>query len=191
METKEHIRKEVLEARKLLSFSKKMALSDSITERMTTLSQWKRTDSILLYADFRNEVMTDKMILTALLQGKKVYLPKIMGNDMNFYRIYGLEDLYAGYMGIREPMELFSEQYHAEEEHTLCITPGAVFDPDGIRIGYGKGYYDRFLSANPIETIIGAAYELQIKENLPFRKEDQKVHGIVTEARTIICEERP
>lgn len=187
MEIKERIRKEILQKRNQLTQAEVILKSDIITNKMRQLKEWKEAENVLLYADFRNEVMTDKLILYAILDNKKVYLPKIEGNDMSFYRIYSLEELCSGYMGIREPIDSDFECFHTGSENSICITPGAAFDSFGARIGYGKGYYDRFLARNRMNAVTAVAYELQIQEKLPSEREDYRVQKIVTEERIIEC----
>ncbi len=187
METKEHIRKLALEKRNSLSLNEKLYKSDKILEFLITTSYWKNAKYILAYADFKNEVMTDKLILTAILEGKEVYLPKIEDNEMSFYRIYSLEELISGYFGIREPIGLLSEKINPEDidDPMLIIVPGTAFDIECNRIGYGKGFYDKYLKQYELNNTIGLAFECQIFDEVPHTKQDEALSYLITENRII------
>ena len=184
METKEHIRKITIQKRKELSIEERFEKSDSIAERLFNTAQWNNAEIILAYADFNFEVMTDKIIMTAILQKKKVFLPKVDGDKMSFYRIYSLEELSVGNFGIREPLDLEMEKLDAlTNEKILMIVPGVAFDTKGNRIGYGKGYYDKFLSEFPIKDTIAIAFSCQIYDEIPYNKEDKTIAKIICESQ--------
>ena len=123
------------------------------------------------------------IISEALRMGKRVYLPKVEGEEMQFYKIEFPEELEEGYRGIPEPAGS-SEQYrYCEEEadRTLMIMPGVAFDPYRNRIGYGKGFYDRFLAdkeALKIRTI-AVGFQCQMVEEIPQDLNDIRPYQVI------------
>ena len=163
--------------------------------------EYQAAENILVYASMRSEVMTDDIILDALANGKKVFCPKVTDKEsgkMEFVRIMTLEDLKEGYFGIREP-EINEESEIAREgnlengqdssvvsaDYALVIMPGAAFDRENNRIGYGGGFYDRYLKENPENKTIALAFECQITdEKIPADEFDMKPEVLLTEAET-------
>ena len=184
METKEHIRKEAIQKRKTLSLSDRMEKSDIILKYLMKTKEWNNAKNLLIYADFYNEVMTDKIILQAILQGKKVYLPKVNKKEIDFFRIYSLDDLRPGFYGIREPIDFEEEKIIPDqtEESILVIVPGTAFDKKGNRIGYGKGFYDRYLKKYQLTNTIGIAFSCQIYDEIPTDNFDWPIKQLITEA---------
>ncbi len=166
---KEELRRQALKKRDLLSISEIEEKSRRIFERVTELHEYKEAADILVYASMRSEVRTDEMILDALSLGKKVFCPKVTDKAngvMEFVRIHSLEELFEGYFGIREPvLDDKSEIYRDSSDKTFAIIPGVAYDRDKNRIGYGGGFYDRFLGKfSEIETV-SVCFDCQITDN--------------------------
>lgn len=134
---------------------------------------------ILCYMDHRMEVSTKMMILEAFRMGKKVAIPKVHQDTMEFYYIDDIHDVKEGYFGIREPKNHFA----ANGEHALMIMPGVAFDRKCNRIGYGKGFYDKYVTGKSIQRIIALAFEYQIVESVPTQEHDVRPELIITEER--------
>lgn len=136
------------------------------------------------YYPVGSEVRTQKILAIAMKSSRVVALPRAEGDDIRFYRISSNTDLIRGKFGIKEPRG--SPSAYVSESIDLLLVPGVLFDIQGYRIGYGYGYYDRFI-ANRRRSIavIGLAYELQLLEKIPRSEGDQKVDILVTEKRTI------
>jgi len=149
---------------------------------------FQKAKVIALYASFRNEVNTMNLIKEALRAGKKIGLPKTdtKTRSLTFYLIKDLSDLSAGAYGIPEPNEKCKLLPPPEIE--LVVLPGIAFDETGCRIGFGGGYYDRFLrQVPPAIKKIALAYEFQVlKEKIPDLAKDAKIDKIITEERTIV-----
>lgn len=182
METKQSIRKEILTKRNSLSPEEQKYKSRKIRENVMTLSEWKHTKNVLLYLNYQSEVMTEELIKSAIREGKNVYLPKVSGNEMEFYRILSIEDTKEGYKGIREPKEDdYTKFIWNDTAGCMMILPGCAFTKNGKRIGYGKGFYDRYLAKVPVKMKIALAYELQIVPQIPDEDNDIPVNKIITE----------
>ena len=187
-EEKKRLRQEILAIRNSMPLLLRQQKSNKILQTVYDIETYKDAEVILTYVDYQSEVMTSPLIKRALLEGKKVYCPKVSGNDMDFYRISSLNDLKEGYKGIREPdiVELFiGMQKNQSDKKIFVIMPGVAFDKDCHRIGYGKGFYDRFMTQMS-ETgarfyKIGLAYECQLVDKVPYETHDISLDIIVTE----------
>ena len=153
--------------------------NNKITEAVAESLQYQKADKIFAYWSVDSEVETSDIIIKALGDNKKVALPKCTDKDgnMKFYYIASLSDLIDGMYGIKEPpTDNLADDFTV---NSLCLVPALSFDKDGYRLGYGKGYYDRFLSAFTGVTM-GLCYEECLRETLPKDCYDKKVNYIVT-----------
>lgn len=152
------------------------ALLDSMSVRYS--------GKILAYASLAGEVETMEFCRKVLACGRELYLPKSYpGGILRFFAVGSLEDLQKGAFGVLEPEERVEKAYVPSlQKPDLCLVPGICFDVYGYRIGYGKGYYDRFL-ANFTGVSMGLAYEACVcRDALPIEKRtDKPVDFIVTE----------
>lgn len=123
------------------------AVADAaIARRVLDSSAYGQAKVLLGYAALPEEIQTDGILRRALAEGKALYLPRCLDDagQMAFYRVQALEDLESGSFGVREP-SLAAPQYNMDlDGQALCLVPGLCFDGKGYRLGYGKGYYDRF-----------------------------------------------
>ena len=177
-EEKKKLRAEYYEIR--ASVSDKDAKSDAMYDYLIDSSFYNCADTVLLYWSTSSEVMTHKMINKALNDGKRLALPKCIDKNGNmlFYYIKSTEDLIDGMYGIKEPAT--DELADRFSETDICIVPGLSFDKDGYRLGYGKGYYDRFLQNFP-GVAVGLCYEECRADSLPIDRYDKKVNYIITD----------
>ncbi len=182
METKKNIRKLVFQRRKEARPEDIRNHSALICKTLCSLGQYQESDWVYLYIDCKNEVMTGPVMKAALSDGKRIAAPKVIGQNMVFYEIHGMEDLEPGYFGILEPKEGLPI---ARGEDGLLLMPGVAFDPMRHRIGYGGGFYDRYLSIHTRMKKVAVAFEFQILKEVPFEKTDILPDLIVTESRTI------
>lgn len=142
---------------------------------------YKKSDLILFYAALEDEINVDSSILSAFESGKKVALPVCTdGNGhMKFYYINSLDEIKKGFFGVREPdTDICSEV--EEFSSSICVVPGIAYDKRGYRLGYGKGYYDRFLK-NYTSLSVGLCYNELIKDTLPNGAYDVPVDYIISE----------
>lgn len=178
--SKNSIRKSILNKRKKITPLERMFASDRIADYVLSIDEVGEADSVLLYADYNNEVMTDKLAVRLMMLGKKVFMPKVSGDNMEFYRIFELDEMLPGSFGIREPIDI-SDLAYTYKTGDIIICPGVAFDNDGNRIGYGRGYYDRYLEEKSGLVKIGICFQQQIVENISADENDIRMDYIVSE----------
>ncbi len=194
MEKKKVIRTQILNQRALLDSGEVSARSNAIFMRFIETDIYKNSEVIMCYVDYKNEVETRPLIEHALVEHKCVLLPRVDGEVMHFYGIRTLQDLEVGYKGILEPSqacELFecgTGLYDQYVNASKCmIMPGVAYDSFRNRIGYGGGYYDRYLESHVqmnMQTIL-LAYDMQEVPAVPSKPHDRKPDKIITESRVI------
>ncbi|TCP52395.1 5-formyltetrahydrofolate cyclo-ligase [Tumebacillus sp. BK434] len=180
---KQALRKHLLALRQNLSREARAPLDAAILQRVIELPEVQAAQTILLYLDFRGEVESDGMIEHCLAHGKTPVAPVTLKEERQMIpvRITSLADLRMGAYGIREPLHL-PELEVPVTAIDLVILPGVGFDRKGGRLGYGGGYYDRFLpKLRPEVPKIAVAYELQVVENVPMEPHDTLLDALVTE----------
>lgn len=185
---KQAIRTRYLGIRNGLSYSEREQKSREIWKLLKEDETFQKAQAVLVYMDYRSEVMTTGLVEELLSEGgKKVYAPKVDGMNILFYEITSMEDLQPGYQGIREPVEKEERLYDSKMagKDGIILVPGAVFDRQRSRMGYGKGFYDRFLSKNPGLFSAALAFECQIARKIPVEPHDIKLDMIVTEKERI------
>ena len=182
---KDYVRSYIYEKRTCLSDDDIEEKSRRISENLTSLERFKNSSRIALYFPFRKEVTTQEIFSKSLESGKEVYFPRVNGESLSFHRVDRLDQLQPGRFGIPEPR---SDSFSVEPEKLdLVIVPGVAFDSGGRRLGYGKGYYDRYLPKVPSRKRIALAFGIQIVEFTPAGEGDQGVGLVVTEFGIIFC----
>ena len=136
-------------------------------------------DIFLCYVSVDSEVNTIKLIEYLIEHNKKVAVPYCNGRNMDFYEIHGLNELVDGSFGI-PTADIGNSVSIVDFDNALCILPALSFDKSGGRLGYGGGFYDRFLESANIKTL-GLSYEACISDNLPLENYDVKVDSVLTE----------
>lgn len=184
-------------------------------ERLVQCDRESPCSAYLCYVNYRSEVSTKEFILWCLATGKPVFVPRVFADgafakpaEMAFYRITAWEELKAGYQGILEPEALPERAFlrwltekeretepsqKTEQIRLRMLLPGAVFDEAGNRIGYGGGFYDRWIAGwdcscggnRALLEKIGLAYGVQIVKTIPAEKFDQKADYVITERSVI------
>ena len=199
-EKKRKIRQEFLKKRNNLSRDEIKSKSEKIEKELFSLPEFQRAKTVMFYVSFRSEVETEKMTRNALKLKKKIVIPVVHGEKIVVSEIKNLKkELTKGSFGIKEPKKEFRRRVN-QKEIDLVVVPGVVFDKSGGRLGYGRGYYDRFLRSKSIRSrmsrsrqcaLIGLAFDLQIARKIPLVKGDMKVDKIVTESGIVDCKNRP
>ncbi len=179
---KEELRKEILKLRDQLIDSEHKIQSEIILKKLKEINHFKKAKKILFYFPIRKEVNTVPLIEKSFLS-KEIFLPKIQKEKkISIHKVNSLRELEPGKHNIPEPSDICKEIDSSELD--LVIMPGVAFNKKGVRIGYGGGYYDRFLK-NTNCPKIALAYDFQIHENVPGEIHDEKVDLIITEKNTI------
>jgi 5-formyltetrahydrofolate cyclo-ligase len=156
--------------------------STQIRERLIDLPEFLSAQRCFVYVSYRSEVATHYLIPAMLAKGQQVYVPKILSKtEMQACRLNSWDDLKPDRYGILAP----AGDDYGHGHFDLVITPGLGFTVLGVRIGYGAGYYDRWLAAHPTTVKLALAFEAQIVATLPSNRYDVPVDGIVTETRLI------
>lgn len=181
------MRNAAIEWRKALSRSEKQRMDFKIQSKVMNLWKFREVATVLLYCAKPVEIDTKLLIERASALGKTVAVPRCVPGtrEMDFYVITSFDDLEVGAFGVLEPIPEKCRKL-SDFTSSVCIVPALVYDKQGFRLGYGKGYYDRFLSGYR-GPCIGLAYSDWVKESLPHGKFDRKVDIIVTEKENYFC----
>ena len=180
MVQKKDIRRRVLELRNKIKDKEWEEKSHAIYSKVITHPFFLNTKTLYCYIDYKQEVGTKAIIEKAWELGKEVAVPKIVGDEMKFFYIKQFSDLTDGYKGILEPTTLQC----ANTEEGLVIMPGVVFDETKNRIGYGKGFYDRFLNSHRKLRTIAISFACQVVEKIPADEYDIRPQVLITEEMT-------
>lgn len=184
-EEKAAIRSRCRLLRSQLTADEKKSLDMRIFNRLTNLWLYRECGTLLTYVSTGMEVDTRVLIGDALMRSKRVAVPCCIPelHEMEFYYITSFDDLQKGAYGILEPIKSKCEKLEGLSDG-LCIIPALAFDEQGYRLGFGKGYYDRFLSRFKGNTA-GICYECCISDRLPRGRFDRCADVVVTEKRVI------
>ena len=173
------IRKQMKQLREDMTRAERFEKSMRIFEQLITVPEFKRADRIYTYVSMDNEIDTIMLIDYSLSLEKRVFVPRVSGKDMEFYEISDISELSPGYMGIYEP-DINGKEPDYSRTGFMCM-PGLAFDKSYNRIGYGGGFYDRYLSVENKLYKAALAYEAQLLESIPAQDGDVRPDMIVTE----------
>ena len=183
---KNQIKESILEKRNSLSKKEIIEKSKKIENTLFNLEKYKNSKVIMFFVSFNSEVHTHDMINQAL-KNKTVVIPKVVHKEIEPSVIIDFDNLLpSGNFGILEPIEAMKI---SNKNIDLVLVPGIVFDKEGHRIGYGLGYYDKFLRKVSKAIKIGLAFDFQVVDKIPREMHDVPVDIIVTEERVIECKE--
>lgn len=171
---KEFLRKKYKEKRD--NIKNKVTKDNLIYQKVINNKDILSSKTLLIYISINSEVDTIK-IINYFLNTKNIAVPKIIDNDMFFCYVTNLNELTSGKYNIPEPT---NENIVTDFDNSICIVPGICYDKENYRIGYGKGYYDRFLSKNKIKTI-GLCYKECMIEKIDNDKYDYKIDEVITD----------
>lgn len=180
---KANIRKAILQARKALDETQRRKASILLADRILGHQWYYLSENLLGFVPYGSEIDVREILQDALKSGRKLYLPKVNGEEMDFFRVTSLDELQTGYRGILEPAgnrERFVYDRNIAEK-TLMLMPGTAFDNNRNRIGYGKGYYDKYLRGKPDLQVrtIGVGFLCQMVEQIPNQEWDIKPYQVI------------
>lgn len=162
---------------------KRAMTSEQIEEKSAALAQlffasklYREAKTIYGYLPYNQEVRTVPMLEKALLDGKRVAVPKVYGDEMRFIYLTDLQNVEKGYAGIPEPV---GDGPVADDKTALVLMPGLAFDPQGHRIGYGGGFYDKFLEQEPEHPTLALCYDFQMLPVLETEEHDIPVDCVL------------
>ena len=141
-------------------------------EKFLKTQLYRQAKTIYGYLPYNQEVRTVPMLEQALRDGKQVAVPKVYGEEMKFHYLTDLSRVETGYAGIPEPI---GDEPVAEDETALVLMPGMAFDREGHRIGYGGGFYDKFLAGEPEHPTVALCYDFQVLPQLETEEFDVPV----------------
>ena len=185
---KQRLREEHLAAREVLSEQERSVLDNRITQKLLATSEYAEATTVLTYVSVSSEVSTRMFIESALRDGKTVAVPRCLpGHCLEFVAIASLEQLVAAPFNLLEPPKDLSALAEVQMSNAICIVPALLVDTKGYRLGYGAGFYDRFLSTYSGKKICLAYQQNLSWTMLPHTTFDVAVDEVITESDVLTC----
>ena len=173
---KKELRAMIRERKRAMTPEEIESRSEKLMELFLQSEAYKNANTIYGYLPYNQEVRTVPMLEQALKDGKRVAVPKCYGDEMKFLFMDDLSKVAKGYAGIPEPI---ADEPVADDETALVLMPGMAFDPQGHRIGYGGGFYDKFLAQEPGHPTLALCYEFQVLPHLETEEFDIPVDCVL------------
>lgn len=173
---KQELRRAIRERKRAMTEEEIVERSNALAEKFYNSPAYQAASTIYGYLPYNQEVRTVPMLQRALDEGKRVAVPKVYGEEMRFIYLEDLTQVSKGYAGIPEPI---ADAPVAEDQQALVLMPGLAFDPQGHRIGYGGGFYDRFLAQEPHHPTLALCYEFQMQTHLDTEEFDIPVDTVL------------
>ena len=173
---KKELRRSIRERKRAMTEEEIVSRSEKLGVLFAQSEAYKNAKTIYGYLPYNQEVRTVPMLEQALKDGKKVAVPKVYGDEMKFLYLDDLTQVEKGYAGIPEPI---ADGPVADDDTALVLMPGLAFDPAGHRIGYGGGFYDKFLAAEPNHPTLALCYEFQMLPELHTEEHDIPVDTVL------------
>lgn len=173
---KKELRRTIRERKRAMTEEEIVSRSEKLGQLFAQSEAYKAAKTIYGYLPYNQEVRTVPMLEQALKDGKRVAVPKVYGDEMKFLYLDDLSQVEKGYAGIPEPI---ADEPVADDDTALVLMPGLAFDPSGHRIGYGGGFYDKFLAAEPNHPTLALCYEFQMLPELHTEEHDIPVDTVL------------
>ena len=177
---RESLRSFLLEKRDNTSFDFMKIASEKIQKKLKKINAFRDAQKIGVYYPIGSEVLTQDIIQELLSNGKDVFLPKVIGKKMEFRKISNFSSLEKGSFDIMEP----KDDCQTDNSLDVVLVPTVGISPVGVRLGYGHGFYDKFLAEHKTATI-SLTLEKQIVKNIPKSEHDIIINWIITEDRIL------
>ena len=175
---KKALRAEIKAKKRAMTEEQIAATSDALAQQLYAHPAYKEAKSIFGYLSYNQEVRTMPMLERAQKDGKRVAVPKVIGDTMIFIWLDDLSRVELGYCSIPEPIDNGPE---AVDETALVMMPGLAFDPTGRRCGYGGGFYDRYLEEHPDHPTLAMCYGFQMFDHLDTDPHDIPVNYVLSQ----------
>lgn len=190
-EEKMQLRELFREKRAALSADKKKEMDEALCRRLQSLVSVRYADEILSFSPLAGEIDINSFNIYVIENGKALYLPRCIAGspEMNFHRVGALAELAKGSFSINEPSADAPIWQNDPEKRAICIIPAMSYDKKGFRLGYGKGYYDRYLSTKKVLKV-GLCYTSFLSQTIPRGRYDLSVDIIVTEKGIITVDKK-
>ena len=169
-------RRRIREKKRAMTLEEIEERSRELVRQFAATEAYRKAKTVYGYMPYNQEVRTVPMLEQALRDGKKVAVPKCYGDEMKFIYLDDLTKVAKGYAGIPEPI---ADEPVAHDETALVLMPGLAFDPQGHRIGYGGGFYDKFLSREPNHPTLALCYDFQMLPHLDTEEHDIPVDTVL------------
>jgi len=173
---KKALRKEIREKKRAMSLQEIEEKSKALAEQFLRSELYRSAKSVYGYLPYNQEVRTTDMLRQAQLDGKRVAVPKVYGDEMKFLWLDDLDRVEKGYSGIPEPI---ADGPEADDPTALVLMPGLAFDKKGHRIGYGGGFYDKFLASEPNHPTLALCFDFQMFPKLETEEFDIPVDVVL------------
>ncbi len=170
------LRMQIKEKKRAMTEAEIVSCSQRLGDRFRQHPLYIDAKTIYFYLPYNQEIRTVPMLEQAIKDGKRVAVPKVYGDEMRFIYITDLSDIAGGYCGIPEPI---ADGPVADDPTALVLMPGLAFDQEGHRVGYGGGFYDRFLAAEPDHPTLALCYAFQVVDRLETEKFDVPVDCVL------------
>lgn len=174
--TKQELRAQIRQLKRAMTEAQIVEASQRLGQLFAASEAYKQAKTIYGYLPYNQEVRTTPMLQRALDDGKRVAVPKCYGDEMRFIYLDDLSKVEKGYCGIPEPIE---DGPIADDETALVLMPGLAFDKEGHRMGYGGGFYDKFLEKEPNHPTLALCYEFQMLPYLETEDHDIPVDTVI------------
>ena len=166
---KSELRRQIRAQKRAMTEEQIVSASEKLGQLFCACDAYKEAKTIYGYLPYNQEVRTVPMLEQAIADGKKVAVPKCYGDQMRFIYMDDLSKVEKGYAGIPEPV---ADEPVADDPTALVLMPGLAFTEKGDRMGYGGGFYDKFLAAEPDHPTVALCYSFQMVEELPTEEYD-------------------
>lgn len=173
---KQELRKAIRQRKRAMTPEEIESRSQALCHKFLESDDYQKAKTIYGYLPYNQEVRTVPILEQAIRDGKRVAVPKVYGDDMKFLYLDDFSKVEKGYSGIPEPVD---DGPVADDETALVLMPGLAFDPQGHRIGYGGGFYDKFLSREPNHPTVALCYGFQILPELETEEFDIPVDTVI------------
>ena len=173
---KKALRKQIRDLKRAMTPEQIENASRRLGQQLAECPLYRNASTIYGYLPYNQEVRTVPMLQRALDEGKRVAVPKVYGDEMKFIYLDDLSQVSAGYAGIPEPV---ADGPVADDPNAMVLMPGLAFDSQGHRIGYGGGFYDKFLAAEPGHPTVALCYGFQMLPHLETEEFDMPVDCVL------------
>ena len=173
---KKELRKQIMQRKRAMLPEEIVSKSAELKDLFLASDAYKNAKTIYGYMPYNQEVRTVAIMEQALLDGKRVAVPKVYGDIMRFIYVTDFAAMEKSEFGIPEPI---ADEPVADDSHALVLMPGLAFDKEGHRVGYGGGFYDKFLEAEPEHPTVALCYDFQMLPHLQTQEHDIPVDVVI------------